>query len=98
MNRLLTQQEVCELVRISYPTLYRWLKAGTFPTPVNGRGRKLLWAQSQIEEWTNRQSTVTNEVAPPSKTERQKAREFAERQERAHRTLESHGIKRRADA
>jgi len=98
MNKLLTQQEVCELVRISYPTLYRWLKLETFPPPVNGRGRKLLWTQDAIEEWMSRSATPSdrnNADSPPDKSERQRAREFIERQERARRVLEQHGISRR---
>ena len=93
MNRLLTQRDVCNLLRITYPTLYRWLKDGRFPEPVNGRGRKLLWSPEVVEEWVNARSPVP--ISVPTKSEKQKAREFIERQKRAKDTLAKHGITRR---
>ena len=101
MNRLLTQWEVCEFLRISYSTLCRWLNAGTFPQPVNGRGRgkKLLWTQDAITQWMNRNSESID-IAPlvnvcnPSKLKRE-AREWEERQRLAKATLERHAACRR---
>jgi len=95
MNRLLTQRDVCDLLRITYPTLYRWLKDGRFPAPVNGRGRKLLWSPGAVEEWMNARSPVP--ISVPAKSERQKAREFIERQSRAKATLAKHGISRKEE-
>ena len=93
MNRLLTRKEVCALVRSSYPTLCRWLDAGLFPQPVNGRKRKLLWTEQQIEEWMNRQSAPVNATPLPNVSPSQQKREtkaFQQRQEAARQTLLRH--------
>ena len=90
MNRLLTQQEVCDLLRISYPTLYRWMNSGTFPAPVNGRGRKLLWTQDAIEEWTNRQSPVNAPTPAGAAKKRRERKSYEQRQALAEAALRRH--------
>ncbi len=51
MEKLLTSKEVCDIFKISLPTLSRWLADGHFPPP-----RKIYshsgnrWPKSQIEE------------------------------------------------
>jgi predicted DNA-binding transcriptional regulator AlpA len=55
MDQLLTLTEVLALVGVTYSTILRWRNAGTFPEPHNGRGKKLFWTQSSIENWMNRQ-------------------------------------------
>ena len=55
MDRLLTLAQVLALVGVTYSTIIRWRNAGTFPEPHNGRGKKLFWTQSSIENWMNRQ-------------------------------------------
>ena len=100
MNRLLTQQEICELTRISYPTLARWLTAGTFPQPINGRGKKLLWSQAVIEEWINNRQTAQKpevDVTSSAKKLKRGDQEFRNRQEAAEKALvERHGFNRNA--
>ena len=71
MEKLLTTKEVCELVRVKYPTIDRWLKAGTFPKPITGRGRKLLWTQESIETWMKKEDVII--VHKPSPAEAKKA-------------------------
>lgn len=91
MDKLVTLQEVLELVRVSYPTIRRWLNARTFPQPINGRGRKLLWTQSAIEFWMNRQSaSVSTPIVPTPRKQRQAEKSFSERQEAARAALERH--------
>ena len=90
MERLLTVREVTELLRISYPTLYRWLKADTFPQPVNGRGRKLLWHPADVERWSN----YRQPSAESATTGRSSAKSFQRRQESARAVLAKHGIVR----
>ena len=91
IEKLLTLQEVLELTTVSYPTIYRWLNAGTFPQPVNGRGRKLLWTQSAIISWMNQQSTpVSNPIVTTSKERRQAEKAYQARQENARAVLERH--------
>lgn len=95
MKKLLNLQEVLEICRVKYPTLYRWRKSGTFPDSV-GVG-KLLWREDQIIEWTNRQSTVPSRpnVTTSAKERKGAEREFQERQEAAEKALvERHGFSR----
>jgi len=92
MEKLLTAREVMDLLRISYSTLYRRLKTGTFPAPVNGRGKKLLWHPSQIEDWSNyrqSQSAISTSVTSPAKR-RQQDKDYRERQAAADRALQRH--------
>jgi predicted DNA-binding transcriptional regulator AlpA len=95
MEKLLITKEVLELTRLSYPTLYRLLNSGQFPPPVNGRGRKMLWHMSQIEDWAKyRQSTQdsnTTAVSPMREQKRQ-AKAFKERQAAAKASLDKHRI------
>jgi len=90
MIRLLTKKELCELLNVSPQTLYRWVDNGTFPAPVNGRGRgrKLIWGEQQIEEWVNRQSAPIQSptVTSPSKERQDKNR----RLKAARASLENH--------
>ena len=91
MEKLLTLKEVTEAICLSYQTLNRLMSAGTFPQPVNGRRRKLLWTQSSIEEWMNRNATLQPATAPirPSKR-RQQDKDYRSRQEAAAKALERH--------
>ena len=90
MERLLTVREVTELLRISYPTLYRWLKAGTFPQPINGRGRKLLWHPADVERWSNYRQPDSGASA----RSKLNAKSWKQRQESASARLSQHGIVR----
>lgn len=96
MNRLLTQKEVCALVRITYPTLCRWLNTETFPQPVNGRKRKLLWTEQSISEWMNRQvSQIITPSITYSKEQRQQDRARQRNVELARQALERHAAGRK---
>lgn len=96
MNRLLTVRDLCDLLTITYPTIYRWIKDGTFPEPVNGRKKKLLWSKDSIEEWMNRNqqstpdNTVSHKVDTPAKQQKREAKSFEQRQTAARQVLERH--------
>ena len=100
MTKFFTQGEVCALLRISYQTLCRWMNARAFPQPINGRGKgkKLLWTEQSIIEWTNRQSASV--YMPSSKTsgirqQKCETKAFNQRQEAARQTLERHAAGRK---
>lgn len=42
----MTAKDVAEKLKISQPTLWRWIKNGSFPAGKNGR-----WLRSQVNEW-----------------------------------------------
>ena len=90
MKKLLTVNEVTERLRLSYQTLNRYLNAGTFPQPVNGRKRKLLWTEETIEEWVNRNATPQPAISFARASKRQQDKEFHKRQEAAEKALERH--------
>ena len=60
------------VVCLSYSTLCRMMNAGTFPQPVNGRGRKLLWTQSAIAAWMCQQSESVNRPAQTVTTSKER--------------------------
>ena len=93
MERLLTVRELMDLLQISYPTLYRWRKDGTFPQPVNGsgRGKKLLWHPAGIERWSNYRQSLSS----ASEQAGMGGETFKRRQESALATLARHGIVRK---
>ena len=99
MNRLLTQGEVCELLRISYPTLCRWLNAETFPQPVNGRRRKLLFDPDAVEAWIKNQRgpPVSTPAVTCSTKQRNDTRSFQERQRLAELSLQKHSLGHRPE-
>ena len=96
MERLLDIKDVMDLCRCSYPTLARWMTANLFPQPLNGRGKKLLWAEQQILDWIEcrrQQSAQAPPVSIPSnRQQRRKAKDFTDRQEAARQTLERHAL------
>jgi predicted DNA-binding transcriptional regulator AlpA len=49
-SRLLDRHDIMELTGASYPTIWAWMRAGTFP---RGRivGGKTKWVGSEVESW-----------------------------------------------
>jgi len=49
-DRILRLPEVLSLVQISKPTLYRWIKEGSFPSGIklSKTGRSIGWKESMI--------------------------------------------------
>ena len=97
MKKLLTRKELCELLCISDSTRYRMTKTGEFILPVNGQGRKLLFDPDAVEAWikSRQQPVAQSATTNPTKTEKQKSRDFAERQLRAQQALERHVANRK---
>lgn len=50
-DRLLRLQEVIALVSISRATIYRYLGAGSFPSPLQIGPRRVAWRASDINAW-----------------------------------------------
>ena len=97
MRKLLTQKELCELLRIKYSTLYRMMNDGRFEVrPVNGRGNKLLFDSDAVETWIKSRQTPVAHAAGIriAKNEKKHARDFAERQQRAADALQRHALNR----
>ena len=92
MKRLLTQGEVCELIRCSYSTLCRMMNENRFVTPVNGRGRKLIFCSDAVGNWIKaRQQQAESTVSSPFPSKQKKQdKERKRRLEAAHIALEKH--------
>jgi prophage regulatory protein len=51
VNELLKLSEVQKLVHYSKPSIYRLMKAGSFPSPIKLGGRSIFWIKSDIEKF-----------------------------------------------
>jgi len=49
--QLLTVTDVCNLLRISKPTLWRLRRSGDFPDPTTVTERIFGWRRCEIDEW-----------------------------------------------
>ena len=96
-HEILLIDQVAARLGTSVATVNRYLALrrkgqGSFPLPISpfkGKGR---WLASDVDGYIESLSNAN--VAPPVKSEKQKAKEFIERQESAKATLRKHGIER----
>jgi prophage regulatory protein len=51
MEHLLGMKSVSELTSLSKATVYRGVKAGTFPNPVRLGAHRIAWRASDIGAW-----------------------------------------------
>lgn len=55
VSRLLTREEVLAIVKVSYPTLWWWVRDGHFPAPrrLGSRGKhgRIGWIESEVQAW-----------------------------------------------
>ena len=101
-QRILRIEELLALIPVSRPTIDRWTREaregrGDFPIPFSEPGRRMLWDAHVVERWLENRNNATSPAAPPTKSAKQQAREFAARQEAARQTLEKHGINRKQE-
>ena len=90
MRKLLTQTEVCELLRIHYSTLCRMMNSNNFVPPVNGRGKKLLFDPDAVESWIKARSPPVTPTATTSTQRRKEKKSFEQRQAAATAALQRH--------
>jgi predicted DNA-binding transcriptional regulator AlpA len=48
--RLLTKTEVCKLANATFPSVWAWMRAGTFPRARVVGGRS-MWRSDEIDAW-----------------------------------------------
>ena len=51
VDRLLNKWAVERETSLDITTIYRWMKAGTFPQPVRVGKRRVAWRESDIAAW-----------------------------------------------
>jgi predicted DNA-binding transcriptional regulator AlpA len=54
--RFLTKKEVCERVRLTFPTIWKRMRDRTFPraremSPDQQSGIKIVWLEHEVEDW-----------------------------------------------
>ena len=53
MTVIFKLKKVCEITTLSKATIYRQIKQGKFPAPIQLTDRSVGWLMSEIEEWIN---------------------------------------------
>lgn len=48
---LIKIKEVMSITSLARPTIYKYIKNGTFPRPVSLGGRAVAWVREEVEEW-----------------------------------------------
>jgi len=48
--RLMSKHEVCDVIGVSFPTIWDWMRKDTFPRS-RELGGKTCWLASEVEEW-----------------------------------------------
>jgi predicted DNA-binding transcriptional regulator AlpA len=48
--RLLDKNDILEITNVTFPTIWAWMRAGTFPRS-RVVGGKSMWLSSEIEQW-----------------------------------------------
>jgi prophage regulatory protein len=67
-QQLLTRAEMLARVALTYPTVWKMMRAGTFPRGrAIGNGR-VVWVESEIEEWID--DLPLQELKPPDEPKR----------------------------
>ena len=61
--RLMSQREVCALIGVSAPTIWKWTRDGKFPRARVMNGGKLGYLAHEVEEWIR--ALPLQELKPP---------------------------------
>lgn len=64
MTKLLTRNEVEDLVRLRRSSIYRLMRLGLFPEPIQLGKRAVRWRTSEIEAWIDSRPRATGENPP----------------------------------
>ncbi len=62
-NRLLHRREVEARTGLSRATIYRHMRAGAFPLPVNVGPKAVRWSETEIERWVASRPRAEGELA-----------------------------------
>lgn len=53
--RFLRISEVVDRIGVSRPTIYRWVAAGEFPKQIQLGANSVVWLESSVTEWMEKQ-------------------------------------------
>jgi predicted DNA-binding transcriptional regulator AlpA len=68
--KLIDRKEVLSRIPVSFPTLWSWMRAGTFPRS-RAIGGKSAWLESEVENWITSSPLRTLKGDPPAVTSKQ---------------------------
>jgi predicted DNA-binding transcriptional regulator AlpA len=76
-------KDVMQLLRVSRPTIYRWIRESKegligFPLPISAAGRQLRWNAEDIERFYTSQHTPLPVETAPVELECRKCRGYSE--------------------
>ena len=60
IDRILLTGAVVEMLSLSRPTVWRMIKKGTFPPPLQLSPRRIGWRASTIEKWLAEREAAEN--------------------------------------
>ena len=66
--KLIFKPELLELLRVSYSSIFSWMRAGKFPLvhiigPSSGRSSRIAWFASEVQAWLA--SRPQRQIKPP---------------------------------
>lgn len=67
MRRLIYKKELLKIVGCSYPSIWAWMRQGTFPKS-REIGRKVAWYEDEVQEWLD--NLPERELKPLTEDER----------------------------
>ena len=59
MSKILRMPDVLDKVGVSRTTIWRQVKAGTFPSPIRLSARSVGWRENEVDEWLDAQPAIT---------------------------------------
>lgn len=68
-RNLLLKPEVRARTRLSDSTLWRCVRAGTFPPPIKLGERRVAWYEDEVDGWISTRPTAEGIVGPGSVSE-----------------------------
>jgi prophage regulatory protein len=48
---IMRRQQVCDLLGITYSTLYEWVRTGSFPQPIHLGANSSAWLADEVHAW-----------------------------------------------
>jgi prophage regulatory protein len=78
-DRLLNKRDLEERTSLDISTIYRKMKAGTFPQPVQIGRRRVAWRESDVAEWQRSLEVGTRFPSPALASHYRERRDAADR-------------------